>query len=110
MFNPIFFHNYKYLLLKLWEIVKTMKMDVNRRFFFQNRKKNYNVGKTEIKVFLFYQKNYKFIDIRFRVLNHFPKFERKIFIIMDKRWVKLNYSYGNYFTVFPFWKFKIAIP
>ena len=36
------------------------------------------------------------IDFRLHVLKHFPKFQGKILIIMDERWVQHSCSYGNY--------------
>ena len=59
------------------------------------RKKNYEIGKTEI-TFFFFLKKEKCIEVRFHVLKHFPIFQRKIFIIVVEKWMKHNYSYDNY--------------
>ena len=40
MFHPLFFHNNKYFMLNLWKMVKNLKADFNRLFFFQKIEKN----------------------------------------------------------------------
>ena len=55
--HPLFVCNNKYFSLKLWEMVKNMIRDVNRLLFFLEIKKNYKVGKTEIKFFFLIKKS-----------------------------------------------------
>ena len=59
MFHPLFDHNTKYCLLKLWKIVKNMKMDVIRLFFLENKKK-LNFCFTDLICFLYFLKKEKF--------------------------------------------------
>ena len=74
-------------------MVKKMKTDVNIDFFYKI-KKNRSVKK-KLNFFYFVKKE-KSIEFRFYVFKYFPNFKRKIFIIEDKKWVKPNWSYGNY--------------
>ena len=73
-----------------------MKTDVNRFFFFQNIKKKVISVLPTLTFFLYFLEKEKSINLRFDVLNHFPKFQRRIFIIEDEKWVKHNCSYDNY--------------
>ena len=64
-----------------------MKRDIDIYFFFEN-KKSYKVVKMEIKFFFYFIGKVKSPVVRLHILNHCPKFQRKIFIIVDEKWVK----------------------
>ena len=43
-------------------------------------------------IFLRNKKNKSLFDVRvFMILIHFPKFQQKIFIIVDEKWMKHNF-------------------
>ena len=63
--------------------------------FFIKYNKNIRSVKQKLSCFLLSKKE-KAIDVHLRVLNHFRKFHRKIFIIVDEKRVKHNCSHGNY--------------
>ena len=69
-------------------------LSVYNNKYFSKIKKKYKVGKTEVK-FTFISKKVKSIDACLVVFKHFPKFQRKIFIIVNEKWVNHNCSYGN---------------
>ena len=43
--------------------------------------------KLKLSFFFGFLKKEKSFDVRFHTVNHFPKFQRKIFIIVDEKWV-----------------------
>ena len=83
MFHPIFVHNNKYFTPKIWEMINIAKADVNRLFFKKKKKKKkiHNFCFTDPIIFFYFSTKKISIDVRFHVLNHFPKFQQKIFII-----------------------------
>ena len=90
----LFAHNNKYFLLKLWGMIKNMKTVTNKLFFFFKLKKLFLFYR--LKIFFNLPGKEKRIEVRLHVLKHYPKFQLKIFSIVDEKWETHNYSYGNY--------------
>ena len=76
MFHRLFVYNNKYFLLKLWKMVKNMKTNVNRIFFFGKYINILNFCFTDFIYFFYFIEKETYIVIRFHALNNFPKFQR----------------------------------
>ena len=66
-------------------MIKNMKKDVTRLIVFRKIKKTLFLFYRPYNFFLSFVEEDKSIDVHFHVFNHFSKFQRKIFIILDKK-------------------------